>query len=213
MTPTHDAVGIWLAAVCTIAIYSILYRENVLFRLFEHILIGLATGYGAYIVVTQVLHPLWYTPTFEEGRWYDIFALLTGALFYTIFSRRLAWMSRFAMGVLMGLGAGLGIVGFITELAPQLQASFKPLNTINNVMVLVTVLTVMSYFFFSREHGRGLAASSRLGRWLLMVGFGAIFGNTVMARMSLFIDRANFFINDWAPQVKHLALWLWAHLT
>jgi len=161
------------------------------------------------MVIVQVLDPRWFTPTFKEGAWYGMFALLMGALFYTVYSRRYTWMARLVMGVFIGLGAGLGVVGFVTELMPQLKASFKTPNTANNVIFLVTMLAVMSYFFFFREHGRGLAYSSRLGRWLLMVAFGAIFGNTVMARMSLFIDRASFLLLDWTPQVKAAGIWLW----
>ncbi|UCH33733.1 MAG: hypothetical protein JSV65_14345 [Armatimonadota bacterium] len=198
-------LGVWLAAICTLAIYSILYRENVVFRFFEHVFIGLATGYGFYIVITQVLHPKWWTPFVEQGRWYFIFALLMGTMFYTVYSRRYSWMNRLAVGVFMGLGAGLGIVGFITELAPQMAASFKPLWTsrppyvlVNNLLFFITLITVMSYFFFSFEQRHpAIRGSARLGRWLLMVAFGAIFGNTVMGRMSLLIDRLDFLLHDW----------------
>jgi len=198
-------LGVWLAAICTLAIYSILYRENVVFRFFEHLFIGLATGYGFYVVITNVLHPKWWTPLVEEGQWYWVFALLMGAMFYTVYSRRLTWMNRLAVGVFMGLSAGLGIVGFITELAPQMAASFKPLWTraapyveVNNILFFITLITVMSYFFFSFEQRHPVVkGSARLGRWLLMVAFGAIFGNTVMGRMSLLIDRLEFLLRQW----------------
>ena len=195
--------GPWLAAVCTLAIYSILYRENTVFRLFEHIFIGLATGYGGYVVVTQMIGPKWWVPM-SQGAWYWIFAPLTASLFYFVYSRRLVWMNRLVIGAFMGLGAGLGVVGFVTELMPQLTSSFKPiLRThppyihVNNLIFVITLITVMSYFFFSLSHRhRAVAGSARLGRWLLMVAFGAIFGNTVMGRMSLFIDRAAFLLFD-----------------
>jgi hypothetical protein len=195
--------GPWLAAACTLAIYSILYRENVVFRLFEHIFIGLATGYGAYVVITQVIGPKWWVPM-SQGNWYWVFAPLTASLFYFVYSRRLVWMNRLVIGGFMGLGAGLGIVGFVTELMPQLSSSFKPILLsgapylhFNNLIFALTLVTVMSYFFFSVSHRhRGVAASARVGRWMLMVAFGAIFGNTVMGRMSLFIDRAAFLLFD-----------------
>ena len=59
----------------------------------------------------------------------------------------------------------------------------------------------MSYFFFSIPHegkvGRVLGRSAGAGRWFLMIAFGAMFGNTVMARISLFIGRVQFLLNDW----------------
>lgn len=200
-----DSLAVWLAAISTLAIYSILYRENVVFRFFEHIFVGLATGYGIYIVVVQILGPRWWVPLADEGKWYWVFALLMSSMFYTVYTRRFSWMNRLAVGAFMGLGAGLGIVSFVTDLAPQIKASFKPLWTthapyllVNNVIFFITLLTVMSYFFFSFEHNhRAIRSSSRLGRWLLMVAFGAIFGNTVMGRMSLLIDRLEFLLHRW----------------
>ena len=35
----------WLGVACTLGIYSILYRENKVFRFFEHVYLGLAAGY------------------------------------------------------------------------------------------------------------------------------------------------------------------------
>jgi hypothetical protein len=66
---------------------------------------------------------------------------------------------------------------------------------------VLILLTVMSYFFFSIPHekgaGRLLARTSLCGRWFLMIAFGAMFGNTVMARLSLFIGRMYFLLHDW----------------
>ena len=203
-------LGIWLGAIATLAIYSILYRENVVFRFFEHIFVGLATGYGFYIIIIQVLIPKWWNPLFLEHRWYWIFAFLMGTMFYTVYSRRWSWMNRLVVGIFIGLAAGNGMVGFVTELAPQLKYSFKPLWSTtapyfeaNNVLFFITMVTVMSYFFFSfAQRHPVVKGSTRLGRWLLMVAFGAIFGNTVMGRMSLLIDRLQFLLLQWLHVFK-----------
>jgi len=36
-----------------------------------------------------------------------------------------------------------------------------------------------------------------VGIWILMIGFGATFGYTVMARISLFINRLQFLKQNW----------------
>jgi len=202
-----DLIILSIGAICTLAIYSILYKENPVFRLFEHIFVGIATGYGVQTAITQVLVPQWGKALFVEGKWYWIFALLVGGMFYFIYSKKQIWIARWAMGAFIGMGAGLGVVGFVTEFAPQMAASFKPLveHTVtgwhfypNNVIFFITLLTVMSYFFFSIEQKKPLlAGSAKTGRWLLMIAFGAIFGNTVMARFSLLIDRMQFLLHDW----------------
>jgi hypothetical protein len=203
-----DSLVIWVGAICTLAIYSILYRENPVFRFFEHVFIGLATGYGVQVVITDLLVPKWGVPLFVERKWYWIFAMLIGLMFYFVYSRKYTWIARWAMGLFIGLSAGLSIPGFVTEYFPQIRSSIKPILAysgghisginINNVLIVFTLLAVMSYFFFSIEHKRPvLAGSAKTGRWLLMIAFGAIFGNTVMGRVSLLIDRIQFLLGQW----------------
>jgi len=203
----HQNGVVWVGAISTLAIYSILYRENPVFRFFEHIFVGVATAYGVQLIVTQVLGPMWWEPMVRRGAWYWIFALLAASLFYFVYSRRLVWMSRLIIGVFMGLAAGNGLVGFVTLVGPQVAASVKPVVVVsragvgvdvNHILFVITLIAVMFYFYFSISHaGRGAGGVARLGRWLLMVTFGSIFGLTVMGRMSLLIDRLSFLLFDW----------------
>ncbi|MCK4657825.1 MAG: hypothetical protein KAT85_12355, partial [candidate division Zixibacteria bacterium] len=45
------------------------------------------------------------------------------------------------------------------------------------------------YFFFSKEHKGAFGGAAKIGIFILMIGFGASFGYTVMARISLFVQR------------------------
>jgi hypothetical protein len=60
---------------------------------------------------------------------------------------------------------------------------------LNATLILVGVVTVLVYFFFSIEHRGPAKIAARTGIYFLMVYFGAAFGYTVMARMSLVIGR------------------------
>lgn len=68
---------------------------------------------------------------------------------------------------------------------------------LDNLLLIVGVLSVLLYFFFSLEHRGAVGGISRLGIWFLMIGFGAAFGYTVMGRVSLLIGRMDFLINQW----------------
>jgi hypothetical protein len=195
-----DDVTIWMAAISTFAIYSLLYRENRFFRLFEHIFVGLSVGFIFVTTWTDMLIPKWWEPmTSGKGwSWCWIFAAVIGTLWYFQYSRRHIWLSRVVMGLMMGAGAGMGLKAVFTTYMPQIQASFKPLNSFSNIVFVITLICVMFYFFFSFEQRNPfIRGSSKLGRYFLMVSFGAIFGSTVMARMSLFIERLQFLLTDW----------------
>jgi len=127
-------------------------------------------------------------------------------MFYFIYSKKYVWISRIIFGALLGLISGLVFKGFAGINIDRIHASFKPVygadmsaaQIANNVIFIVILLAVMSYFFFSFEHktpARRVPAT--MGRWFLMFAFGAMFGSTVMARMSLLIGRMYFLLDKW----------------
>lgn len=82
------------------------------------------------------------------------------------------------------------IQNVISALAGRVNGEVYASQAINNIIFLITLLSVLTYFLFSFEQkGKFVPGFTRLGRWLLMVGFGAIFGSTVMTRFALLIDR------------------------
>jgi len=217
-----DSYVLWAAAIATLGVYTILYRENPVSRLFEHIFVGLSAGYLLVATWTLNLEGKWWNPMVEQRRWYWVFAPLVGGLFYFIYSRRLVWLARLVMGLFFGAAAGTFFREFFPIYAPQITACFKPLGpragmgpqefffsvVLQNWIFVVILLSVISYFFFSIPHegrfGRNLGRASLVGRWFLMIAFGAMFGNTVMARLSLFIGRVQFLLKDW---IGHYLLW------
>jgi hypothetical protein len=87
------------------------------------------------------------------------------------------------------------------ELATQVSQNVYLSQAIGNIIATVTLLTVLIYFLFSFDvKNKLIANASRLGRYLLMIGFGAIFGSTVMMRFSLLIDRMYFIWIEWLQQ-------------
>ncbi len=74
-------------------------------------------------------------------------------------------------------------------------------QAITNLIFVFTVIAVLSYFLFSFDFkSKFMKFMTTSGRWLLMIGFGAIFGSTVMMRFTLLIDRMYFIWIDW---LKH----------
>jgi hypothetical protein len=67
---------------------------------------------------------------------------------------------------------------------------------------------VLFYFFFSIEHTGPVRVAARTGILFLMVAFGAAFGYTVMARMSLLIGRLSDLKEYAVPQYGRASLWL-----
>jgi hypothetical protein len=57
---------------------------------------------------------------------------------------------------------------------------------------------VLTYFLFSFEHRwTPIRGSVKIGRLMLMVSFGAFFGNTVMTRLAVLLQRLEFLMFEW----------------
>jgi hypothetical protein len=70
-------------------------------------------------------------------------------------------------------------------------------GTIEALVGMIGVVTVLVYFFFSLEHRGVVGKTARVGVWFLMITFGAAFGLTVMGRITLLAGRFEFLFMDW----------------
>ncbi|MEJ7602721.1 MAG: helix-hairpin-helix domain-containing protein [Kofleriaceae bacterium] len=63
-------------------------------------------------------------------------------------------------------------------------------GVVSQVLLLLALLTGLLFFYFSIAHRGPIGRVSRVGVWILMIGFGASFGWTVQGRIALAIGRA-----------------------
>ena len=201
--------GVIVAAGFTLALYSFLYKDNPLFKFGEHVYVGVAAAYTFGQVWFPVLYGELLAPLLESDAdasaktsWWLLVPTLLGLLILTRFSTRLGWLSRIAFAFVVGLGAGFAIPRTISSyILAQIEPALKPLSMswdgINLLIILVGVVTVLIYFFFSVEHSGAVGKASKVGIWFLMISFGASFGYTIMARLSLLIGRVTFLFRDW----------------
>lgn len=197
-----EVIGTWVAAFCTLSIFSFLYKDNPFYRFVEHLFIGVSVGYGLPIVWHNVFIPYVYTPIFLRHEFIIIIPSLIGFLFVFRFHRKLSWLSRYPITFSMGM-VGLGVpMALHANTLVQMRSSMLPLSNINLVIIFVGTVTILFYFFFSKAHEGTYKSFTRIGVWYMMIGFGASFGYTVMARLSLLIGRIQFLVGDWLGLIQ-----------
>jgi len=92
----------------------------------------------------------------------------------------------------------LGIALVVGYVGAKGNAAFAAATQgVDTLLLMLGVISVLVYFFFSAEHKGVLGGVSKVGIWFLMVSFGASFGYTVMARESLLIGRIQFLLFEW----------------
>ncbi|MEO0184190.1 MAG: hypothetical protein ABIL22_04015 [candidate division WOR-3 bacterium] len=199
-----STIGIWIAALLTLAIYSFLYKDNPFYKIAENIFVGVSAGYWAVVLWYDFAWPNLFEPLFQRGQWYNIFPIFIGFLMFAPLIPRISWMIRIPLTFTMGIAMAVSITQIIQgDIFPQLQATFLPLtnmsvfSTFSNMLIILGVIFTLLYFYFSKEHRGALGIGAKIGIWFMMVSFGASFGYTVMARVSLFIGRIYFLLHNW----------------
>jgi len=200
-------IGVWINAFLTLCILSFLYKDNVFFRFAESLFAGLSLGYYIGLSVQNTLRPNLFNPLFNhptEGlNLLLIVPMLLGILLYFRYIPRISWVARIALAVYVGYYSGVYLVQKLHgEVLPQsrdtiLSVAGSGWGSLSHIVMMVGVFSVLIYFYFSAEHKGALGRVSRVGVWFLMVSFGASFGYTVMARVSLLMGRFSFLVNSW----------------
>lgn len=231
-------IGLWLQAALTLAILSFLWSDNPVYKFAEHAFVGISAGYGVVLVWHQAVLPLLLykmLPHLSGGaeaaaNYWVLVPGLLGLLMLSRFLPRYDWLSRWPIAFVVGVTAGASIPATVqANLLEQLHGTLQPLTTVhdlfvaktvtgagiwaafNALLLVVGVICTLSYFYFSHEHRGALGWTSRAGIWFLMVAFGAGFGNTVMARISLLIGRVQFLLYEWWPVARDGLLRLLGH--
>jgi hypothetical protein len=178
------------------------------------------------LLVPNLIDPLFgadgaFLKLVREGQLdFRLLTVIAGLLGITMLFRffpKVAWVSRYGIAFSVGLGAGLMFIVYLqanciyqiwgtVKLSPIVITEsatgwhFDWGASVANTLLIIGVVSALVYFYFSKEHKGLLGGTARLGIWFLMVSFGAAFGYTVMARISLLIGRMEFLIDDWIKE-------------
>jgi len=188
----------WVAAICTLAVFSYLYGENPFWRLAEHVYVGLAAAWSIAYNFHNYIKPTIMTDLLEKGYWSYILPIILGLLIYTRYVPNISWLSRYPLSFWIGYGAGYVLAFAPAVYLKQITASFYKLDSINAVITLIALLATLMYFFFTVKRDNAIMnIGAGLGRYAIMIALGAGFGSTMLYRFSLFLSRARFLLVDW----------------
>jgi hypothetical protein len=117
-----------------------------------------------------------------------------------------AWPASFGLNLVVAVGAALAIGGALAgTIVPQSLDTMRlldfndPYTLTGNIVLFLGVICTLLYFAFGvRPNGERypvLKQLSAVGRWFILVAFGAIIGALATTFYAALIDRLQFLIN------------------
>jgi hypothetical protein len=217
-----DLAGTVVAVVLTLMVFSYLLGDNVLYRLAEHIFVGVAIGYAVVVAFHAILASKLFSPMVKaigEGDWQQLLLLaiplVLGLLLLLKPLRPTRWLGNLSLAYLLGVGAALAISGaLLGSLLPQVNATADvthyttrwgtALGLLSGIVVLIGTIGVLIHFPFGAGQESGLSrlrdilvkSWGGVGRWFILIAFSAILATTFVSRLSLLIGRIQFLLDS-----------------
>lgn len=219
--PVIETIGTLVGIVLTLLVFSYLLGDNALYRLAEHLFVGVAVGYAVVIAFHNVLAPKLITPlvgAVGAEDWGQVTLLLIplvmGLLLLLKPFKSLSWLGNLSIALLLGVGAALAIGGaLLGTLWPQIDATANLSTTaelyepgwglFSAIVVLVGTIGALFHFYRGADEESRLAglrnffvgAWGGLGRWFVLVAFAAILAATFVTRLSLLVGRIQYLLD------------------
>ncbi len=214
-------IGEFLGALLTLGILSFLLGDNRFYRTVEAVMIGGIMAYALMEKWENVIKRDWVLPIVggaqPGGNHWELVWLvliLPAALWYFIYSAKYRWLNRLVVALIIGCAVGPEFSKQVGIIVPQVLDSIQPVWPVapdpltgaatfsmqrleHLVFVVVMVLSLLYFIFFFRPKTRLARGVSRAGRLAMMIGFGAMFANTVNTRLSWLTARFSFLLDDW----------------
>lgn len=212
MAEFMTVLGIWLGVFFTFSIFSFLYKDNPFYKFSEQVFVGLSAAYWFVYTIYNTLIPNLFGKLMADfqGNLILLIPAVLGIMMLIRIIPKLEWMSRYPIALIIGTTSGIAMLRFMkSDVLSQLTATMiNPFTAgridqiIGSFILIIGTICGIMYFYFSKKHTGVLGVTARTGIMLLMISFGAAFGYTVMARISLLIGRLQFLLGDWLHILK-----------
>lgn len=196
--------GIIIGFLLTLCVLSFVIKDNPLYRVAVHILVGVSAGFAVVIVFREVFNPVLVALRSDlagNGLLWIVPMILALLLLLKAIPRT-STLGNSAMAVLMAIGAAVAFIGAIAgTLLPQIAARHD--NALLGLLVAALTISALAYFFFTgrtKKDGdtqmpRWYPPIATLGRVVITVALAGLFAGILNTSLVILNERVGFFID------------------
>jgi len=199
-----DVLGLWISAILTIMITTLAWKDTPVSKTAEHIYVGVITA-NSIIMAWGNIQNIGLNKIFA-GQIIYIIPIILGLMAFARYSKENFWIYRYPIALVVGIGVGTAMRRLVgSSVIDNVKASFYNLaapdigSTVNNLIMVVTLVSCLVYFLFTIKAARSPIATqlSTLGRYAMMASFGYSFANTIATRINQYAGRIAFLMLEW----------------
>ena len=201
---TGEFGGILIGFLLTLCALSFVIKDNPLYRIAVHLLVGVSAAFAVVIVLREVFGPvlndLRDDPAGNGLLW--IVPMILALLLLLKAIPQTSALGNSALAVLMAIGAAVAFVGAIAgTLLPQIIVRYE--NALLGLLVAALTVCVLAFFFFtSRTKADRDAQMPRwrqpvvaLGRIVITVTLAGLFAGILNTSLVILTQRVGYFID------------------
>lgn len=187
---------ITVGVIVLFMVMSILYKNNVFFRIGTMLMVAGTLGYNLPValdnIYTRNLVPI------SKGNLSFILPVVISFLLFTTFFKKTAFLAKFPSAITVGAGLGAATAGAVVA---ALYANLLATAEITNVNIAITsIMTILIMLFFLQTFSRKNMVFKPVylaGQALILIYFGVGLGAYTIARFSQAIGRFEYVLLTW----------------
>jgi len=176
-----DPISTALMIIFIFSILSYLWKPNIFFDVVLALFVGFTT---VHVFITNIASIQNAGTRLIGGDLMYIVPILIGILSWTRLSEKYRWLDRYTIGALIGTGMGINLRSVPKNIIVNLQAALLPLNSIDNLAVILGFITPIIFFIFTRKEAGILKYPAQIGRYFYMTWVGAVYMSIAISRLT-----------------------------
>jgi hypothetical protein len=198
-----------LSTITTFGLYMILSGvDSPWFAFAEHAFVGTAIGLSVVLSTDYLLRTIFPRVLADPvGSWPTIISILLGLMMILRINRGTAHYARLPITIATAAGIAVSVRATIfSGIINQIRATILPLmgletwwDLVTNLTIVLSVIFVFTYYFYTTELKGPLKQANTIGRWILYLAFGVLFAQTYMGRLGLLLGRLQLFVTPYWP--------------
>jgi len=201
-----DFGGLLLGLVLTLFVFSYVFKDNPLYKIAVHLLVGVSAAYVSVVIIGDVIVPVFRKLVEDPVSLSNLLWLIPialGALLLLKAVPNIAWIGNSSMAVLIGIGASVGLAGAITgTLLPQILARYR--NGLFGLIGALLTISTLAYFVFTTRFekqknpviSKGYGYGRVVGRAVITITLAGVFAGLLATSTVLLTERVGFFIDS-----------------